>query len=179
MTLLPTPAFNTSVFLPTGELDENRAIDYVAALISRVRPGMEKEYGREWLETELQKGLREGLLTPAIYAVKAANAGDEICDAEHGRYWAVKRRVIRLILSPVKWALLALKVSGKSPAQTLWIPHSFAPPHSITSSASASSVAGTSRPNASAVCELITNSNLVACMIGRSAGFSPLRTRPV
>jgi len=115
MTLLPTPAFNTSVFLPTGELDENRAIDYVAALISRVRPGMEKEYGREWLETELQKGLREGLLTPAIYAVKAANAGDEICDAEHGRYWAVKRRVIRLILSPVKWALLALKVSGKSP----------------------------------------------------------------
>jgi len=115
MTLLPTPAFNTSVFLPTGELDENRAIDYVAALISRVRPGMEKEYGREWLETELQKGLREGLLTPAIYAVKAANAGDEIYDAEHGRYWAVKRRVIRLILSPVKWALLALKVSGKSP----------------------------------------------------------------
>ena len=101
MTLLPTPAFNTSVFLPTGELDENRAIDYVAALISRVRPGMEKEYGREWLETELQKGLREGLLTPAIYAVKAANAGDEICDAEHGRYWAVKRRELFVsFLSP-------------------------------------------------------------------------------
>ena len=51
--------------------------------------------------------------------------------------------------------------------------------HSITSSASASSVAGISRPSASAVCELITNSNLVACMTGRSAGLSPLRTRPV
>src|SRR5260370_41498890 len=51
--------------------------------------------------------------------------------------------------------------------------------HSITSLARASSVAGTSRPNASAVCRLITNSNLLACRIGRSPGFSPLRIRPV
>src|SRR5262249_54279736 len=54
-----------------------------------------------------------------------------------------------------------------------------APPHSITSSARASSVAGTSRPNIIAVCKLITNSNLVDCTTGRSAGFAPLRIRPV
>src|SRR5262245_3756356 len=52
-----------------------------------------------------------------------------------------------------------------------------AAPHSITSSARASSVAGTSRPSALAVLRLIKNSNLVAWSTGRSAGFSPLRIR--
>ena len=81
MTLLPTP-FNPSVRLPTGELDENRAIDCVAVLISRVRPGLEKGCGREWLKTALVEGLREGQLVPAIYAVRMAEtADDEICDA--------------------------------------------------------------------------------------------------
>jgi protocatechuate 3,4-dioxygenase beta subunit len=51
--------------------------------------------------------------------------------------------------------------------------------HSITSSASASTVSGTVRPSALAVLRLITNSNLVGCMTGRSAGFSPLRILPV
>jgi hypothetical protein len=50
--------------------------------------------------------------------------------------------------------------------------------HSITSSASASSFAGISRPSAFAVLKLITSSNLVGCTTGRSAGFSPLRMRP-
>src|SRR5262249_2631333 len=50
--------------------------------------------------------------------------------------------------------------------------------HSITSSARASSVGGTSRPSASAVCKLMINSNLVALITGRSVGLSPLRTRP-
>src|SRR5262245_59685432 len=49
--------------------------------------------------------------------------------------------------------------------------------HSITSSARASSVGGTSRPSAFAVLRLITNSNLVGCWTGRSPGFSPLRMR--
>jgi hypothetical protein len=52
-----------------------------------------------------------------------------------------------------------------------------APPHSITSSARASSVGGISRPSALAVCRLMTNSNFVDCSTGRSAGFSPLRIR--
>src|SRR5262245_8747391 len=47
--------------------------------------------------------------------------------------------------------------------------------HSITSSARASSVGGTSKPKALAVFRLTTNSNLVPCCTGRSAGFAPLR----
>ena len=50
--------------------------------------------------------------------------------------------------------------------------------YSITSSARASSVAGTSRPRALAVARLMMNSNLLDCTTGRSAGFSPLRMRP-
>src|SRR5262245_49186943 len=51
-----------------------------------------------------------------------------------------------------------------------------APPHSITSSARASTVAGRSRPSALAVLRLMTNSYLEACSTGRSAGLAPLRT---
>src|SRR5262249_40024568 len=54
-----------------------------------------------------------------------------------------------------------------------------APPHSITSSAVAMSVGGTARPSIRAVWALITSSNLVDCTTGRSAGFAPLRMRPV
>ena len=51
------------------------------------------------------------------------------------------------------------------------------PVHSITSSAVANSVSGTARPSALAVLRLITNSNLVGCSTGRSAGLAPLRIR--
>jgi len=54
-----------------------------------------------------------------------------------------------------------------------------APPHhSITSSAMASSVGGTVRPSALAVLRLITNSNLVGCITGISAGLAPFRIWP-
>jgi hypothetical protein len=46
---------------------------------------------------------------------------------------------------------------------------------SINSSASNCIELGTSRPSALAVCRLMTNSNLVDCKIGKSAGFAPLR----
>src|SRR6516164_8486347 len=49
------------------------------------------------------------------------------------------------------------------------------PDYSITSSARASSVGGTSRPSAFAVVRLTTSSNLVGCSTGRSAGFAPRR----
>ena len=49
--------------------------------------------------------------------------------------------------------------------------------YSITSSARASSVGGTSRPSAFAVLRLMTSSYLVGACTGRSAGFSPLRMR--
>ena len=51
--------------------------------------------------------------------------------------------------------------------------------HSITSSARASSGSGMTRPRALAVLRLTISSTLVVCWTGRSAGFSPLRTRPV
>jgi hypothetical protein len=49
--------------------------------------------------------------------------------------------------------------------------------HSITSSARASSVGGTSKPSVFAVFRLMTNSNFVGSWTGRSAGFAPLRIR--
>jgi hypothetical protein len=69
-----------SVLLPTGEIDENRAINRLADLIPMVRHRMEKEYSREWLETALRNGLREGRLTLTNYAIEAADKGDEIAD---------------------------------------------------------------------------------------------------
>src|SRR5262249_25374777 len=51
--------------------------------------------------------------------------------------------------------------------------------HSITSSAATSSLSGTVRLSIRAVSALITSSNLVARRTGRSAGFPPLRARPV
>src|SRR5262249_53506251 len=52
-----------------------------------------------------------------------------------------------------------------------------AAPHSITSSARASTVVGTSRPSVLAVFRLIVSTYLVGACTGRSAGFSPLRMR--
>src|SRR5262245_8521347 len=54
-----------------------------------------------------------------------------------------------------------------------------APSHSITSSARPSSGSGTVRPSALAVFILMVSWNFVTCWTGRSAGFSPLRMRPV
>src|SRR6516162_975704 len=50
--------------------------------------------------------------------------------------------------------------------------------HSITSSASVIKVFGIVMSSALAVLRLTTSSNLVGCTTGKSAGFSPLRTRP-
>jgi pimeloyl-ACP methyl ester carboxylesterase len=49
----------------------------------------------------------------------------------------------------------------------------------ITSSASAISCAGNSRPSALAVLRLMISSKLVGCSTGNSAGFAPLRILPV
>src|SRR5262249_13580664 len=49
--------------------------------------------------------------------------------------------------------------------------------HSITSSARADKLSGTSIPICLAVFRFITNSNLLDCMTGKSAGLSPLRIR--
>src|SRR5438132_13586632 len=49
--------------------------------------------------------------------------------------------------------------------------------HSITSSASASSLSGIWRPSALAVFRLMASSNFVGCCTGRSAGLAPLKMR--
>src|SRR5262249_23383730 len=54
----------------------------------------------------------------------------------------------------------------------------FAPSHSITLSAMASTPGGMVRPSACAVLRLTTSSNFVDCRTGRSPAFSPLRIRP-
>src|SRR5215831_17156665 len=51
--------------------------------------------------------------------------------------------------------------------------------HSITPVASASMVGGIAMPSAFAVLRLMAKSNLVDTSTGSSAGFSPLRMRPV
>src|SRR5262249_33046472 len=73
----------------------------------------------------------------------------------------------------------ALHLGGEQQAAAAEQRDELAALHSITSSAMASSPGGKLRPNALAVLRLITNSNLVDRMTGRSAGFSPLRIRPV
>ena len=50
--------------------------------------------------------------------------------------------------------------------------------YSMTSSARARSDCGTVRPSAFAVFRLMTNSNLVGCWTGRSAGLTPFRIFP-
>src|SRR5262249_10402014 len=47
--------------------------------------------------------------------------------------------------------------------------------HSITSSATASSLSGIARPRALAILRLIKSRNLVGCSTGRRAGFAPFR----
>src|SRR5262249_23650160 len=47
--------------------------------------------------------------------------------------------------------------------------------HSITSSARATKIGERSKPKVLAVFRLTTNSNLVPCWTGNSAGFAPLR----
>ena len=85
------------------------------------------------------------------------------------------RRRRRLTQHSLPGGLLRLTWAGLPPADRASFAGAF--PHSMTSSALADSPAGTSRPSAVAVFRLITNSNLVACTTGRSAGFSPLRIR--
>lgn len=51
--------------------------------------------------------------------------------------------------------------------------------YSITSSARASSKGGTLMPSAAAALRLMTNSNLVGCITGRSAGLAPPSILPV
>ena len=87
---------------------------------------------------------------------------------------ALKRAVAIARLDPAE----AKRVDARLAKGTDWTDVAISCAYSITSSAVASSDGGMSRPSALAVLRLIINSTFVDCMTGRSAGFSPLRTRP-
>src|SRR5262249_39101472 len=71
------------------------------------------------------------------------------------------------------WLLRARSERPRCRRRTAKQRYELAAPHSITSSARASSVGGRSRPIALAWLRLITISNLVGCSTGRSPGFAP------
>jgi hypothetical protein len=73
------------------------------------------------------------------------------------------------------WARLDCPLSANSGLMNCSKQHLY----SITSSARPISVLGTLMPNAFAVLRLMSSSTFVTCWTGRSAGFSPLRMRPV
>ena len=79
---------------------------------------------------------------------------------------------------PNDWQRALLRARRERPSCRTSEPRDeLSPSQSITSSASTSSVRGTVKPSAFAVFRFMTNSNLVGCITGRSAGFSPLRIR--
>src|SRR5262249_3069076 len=108
------------------------------------------------------------LLRPRIERPRDCRAADERDELAASYSYHFQARQIGTFCTESVW---------DASSQTLWIRHSFAF-HSITSSARASSVAGTSRPSNLAVCRLMTSSNLVACTVGKSPGLAPLRMRP-
>jgi hypothetical protein len=67
--------------LPILGLTEQQMISHAETWVAEIRPTLEKGYSRQWLETTLRQGLREGRLTLTIKAAHAADAGDEIADA--------------------------------------------------------------------------------------------------
>ena len=69
-------------------------------------------------------------------------------------------------------------ITGKSRIEHTAAKNVTIPYYSITSSASDRRLSEILTPSAFAVLRLITNSNLVTCITGRLAGFSPLRMRP-
>ena len=97
--------------------------------------------------------------------MRAARLDGRVCGQEHAD-------------APNALALLRSRREGPSGRRATEQRDERAPLHSITSSASASSLSGISKPSAFAVMRLMTNSNLVGWITGRFAGFSPLRIRP-
>src|SRR5882672_4713801 len=70
--------------------------------------------------------------------------------------------------APHALALLRTRCEGPRRRRAAEKRDELAAPHSITSSAAMSSLSGTSRPSAFAVLRLITNSNFVGSITGRS-----------
>ena len=90
-------------------------------------------------------------------------------------YTRVATKTIQRVMSPLEHIALKLKESRRQEATYAPQQNSL---YSITPSARASRVGGMSRSSALAVLRLMTSSNLVGCITGRSAGLIPLRIFP-
>jgi hypothetical protein len=115
----------------------------------------------------------------AVFAIEASRL------ARNGRDWHTLIEFCGLVTSiaaPVASGRgvcrVGLTPTGKRRLSTAHAKSGHYQSYSITLSAIASSVGGTSRPRALAVLRLMRSSYLAGACTGRSAGFSPFRMRP-
>src|ERR1700730_18967408 len=99
-------------------------------------------------------------------------ARDHVCQPAWGEWHDYRDGARRVVLGTRQQGPGKRRAAGKR--DELATPH-----HSLTSSSATFRVSGTVSPSALAVLRFIMSSNLVGCMTGKSAGFSPLRIRPV
>src|SRR5262249_7525158 len=112
-------------------------------------------------------------------AVGASRSGGTVADHPAGHPAMTPRQTPRLNARS-HWHRRLLRPRRERPHRSATEQRDeLASPHSITSSASASSLSGIWTPSALAVLRLMISSNLVGTCTGRSAGFSPLRTRSI
>src|SRR5260370_25743968 len=71
---------NLLTSLLTRSLDVGRMVDIVAEK-ERIIPRWDTDSSRKWLAAALREKLLEGRLSTTLKAIKAADAGDVICDA--------------------------------------------------------------------------------------------------
>jgi len=78
--ILPPIFFDDSIRLPTGGLDKDRVINCIAAFVSKMLHKLTPEYSHDWFETIVLKWLREDRSPFSARTVAAAESGDEIAD---------------------------------------------------------------------------------------------------
>jgi hypothetical protein len=134
---------------------------------------------RTWLTAQLG-GSNNELLSPidAETGVMISNNNPDISASLSGCRPESDRSQRRSIFADVRFGALRTQVGRRERSEMCQF-RTHAPqqaiPYSITSSARASNVEGTSKPSAIAVIRLTTSSNLIGCSTGRSAGFVPRR----
>src|SRR5262245_59363553 len=124
-------------------------------------------------------GIGPAGIDPQVAALAPSQLAERLCErGEPGLPLGIVRGDIREHAdAPHSVALLRTRRERPRRRRAAEQRDELAPIHSITSSASASSDGGASTPSVFAVFRLMTSSNLVGSWIGRSPGFSPLRTR--
>src|SRR5256886_15446894 len=107
-----------------------------------------------------------------LHQVNQVVAQSKIRKAPVDRFYARHFDLRQGACRPHRRRLLRMRCERRCRSQHSKQADERAPPHSITSSASASNLSGTSSPSALAAFRLMTNSNLVGCVTGKSAGVS-------